>query len=115
ACDAPAVIGCMQDWGVAVVPSRWVENQPLAILEAFAAGVPVVASDLGGMRELVRDGVDGRLFPVEDAAALAEILGGLAGDRERLEALRKGVLAPPTMADHAAFIESLYAEAMTVR
>jgi glycosyltransferase involved in cell wall biosynthesis len=57
--------------GVAVVPSRWYENQPLSVLEAFAAGVPVVASALGGLTELVENGVNGELVEADDAAGLA--------------------------------------------
>jgi glycosyltransferase involved in cell wall biosynthesis len=104
--------GFMQDWDVAVVPSRWVENQPLAILEAFACGVPVVASDLGGMRELVQDGVNGRLFPVEDSRGLAAVLTELGRDREHLARLRSGVTPPPSMARHAERIEALYEQAV---
>jgi glycosyltransferase involved in cell wall biosynthesis len=104
--------GLRDGWDVAVVPSRWVENQPLAILEAHAAGVPVVASDLGGMRELVRDGVDGRLFEPDSPDSLAEVLGELVRDRGGLARLRAGVRPPPTMAEHAAEIESVYADAV---
>src|SRR5215210_7090991 len=39
---------------VLVVPSRWYENQPGVIFEAFAAGMPVVATDVGGMSEFVK-------------------------------------------------------------
>jgi glycosyltransferase involved in cell wall biosynthesis len=54
-----------------VLPSIWYENQPLAILEAFAAGKPVIASDLGGMTELVKVGERGLLTPPGNAEALA--------------------------------------------
>ena len=49
---------------------------PLAILEAFAAGLPVVATALGGMPELIDAGVDGSLVPADDPAALGEALHG---------------------------------------
>lgn len=101
-------VDIMKSWDVAVVPSRWVENQPLVILEAFAAGVPVVAADLGGMRELVKDGVNGRLFAGERTDHLTEILTALSRDRNALAALRSGVTAPPSLAEHAAAVESLY-------
>ena len=42
--------------------SRWRENAPLVILEARAAGCPVVAPEIGGIPELIQDGVDGYLF-----------------------------------------------------
>ena len=55
----------------AVVPSVCYENFPLAIVEAFACGTPVLASRLGAMAELVEDGRTGRLFAAGDAAELA--------------------------------------------
>jgi glycosyltransferase involved in cell wall biosynthesis len=57
-----------------VFPSIWYENQPLAILEAFAAGKAVIASDLGGMTELVSHGETGLLVPPGNAATLAGAL-----------------------------------------
>ncbi len=66
-----------------VVPSLWYENTPFAILEALHAGVPVIASDLGGISEVVRDGENGRLFPAGDAEALGTLLARIAADPER--------------------------------
>lgn len=57
-----------------VVPSLWYENQPFSILEAFAAGKPVIASDLGGMTELVKNSHGGLLVPPGDVQALAEAM-----------------------------------------
>ena len=56
---------------VAVVPSRWYENQPLAVLEAFSCGLPVVGTALGGIPELIEPGVDGARVPPDDPDALA--------------------------------------------
>jgi glycosyltransferase involved in cell wall biosynthesis len=58
------------DW--VVVPSIWWENAPLVIQEAFRYGKPVICSDIGGMAEKVRDGIDGLHFQVSDAASLAK-------------------------------------------
>ncbi len=52
-----------------------------AVLEAMATGLPVVTTDVGGMAEAVRDGIDGYLVPVRDADATAAALVRLAGDR----------------------------------
>ena len=57
-----------------VVPSRWHENQPMAVLETFACGVPVVTTELGGLPELVSPGDDGHVVPADDADALAAAL-----------------------------------------
>lgn len=63
------------------------EGIPVVLMEAMASGVPVVASRLSGIPEIVRDGENGRLFPPGDATALADVLVELAGDpalRDRL-------------------------------
>ena len=57
---------------VSVVPSRWHENQPLSVLESLAAGVPVLATTLGGLPDLVRDGETGLLVPADEPQALAD-------------------------------------------
>lgn len=53
-----------------------------AVLEAMACGLPVVCTDAGGMREAVRDGIDGFVVPVRDVEAMAEALVRLARDPE---------------------------------
>ena len=65
---------------VAVLPALWWENCPMAVLEAAAGGVPMVASAVGGVPELVDDGRTGLLVPPGDAAALAGALTRLLSD-----------------------------------
>jgi glycosyltransferase involved in cell wall biosynthesis len=76
---------------VIVVPSEWYENSPNVILEAFAHRTPVIASNLGGMAELVRDGVNGLLFESGNANSLAEQLSRLLEEPGLLNALRDGI------------------------
>jgi glycosyltransferase involved in cell wall biosynthesis len=75
------------------VPSLWFENSPLTIHEAFLARVPVVASNLGGMAELVTDNVSGLTFQAGDPADLARALRRLITEPGLLDRLRQGV--PP--------------------
>lgn len=73
---------------VIVVPSTWYENSPFVIQEAQAAHVPVIASRLGGMRELVRDEHDGLLFEAGNAADLARQIRRLVEHPALLQQLR---------------------------
>src|ERR671922_2201189 len=68
---------------VLCAPSLGGESFGMVLTEAFASGTPVVASDIVGYRDVVRDGVDGLLVPMGDAVELGEALHGLAYDRER--------------------------------
>ncbi|MCS6881924.1 MAG: glycosyltransferase family 4 protein [Oscillochloridaceae bacterium] len=101
----PAVLG---DLDLTVVPSIWYENSPLAIMEAHAAGRPVITSRLGGMAELVRDGVDGLHFQPGDADDLARQIQRLRDDPGLLERLRAGVRPPPSIDDEMAELMQAY-------
>ncbi len=72
----------LRELDVLVQPSR-ADNFPLAVLEAMAAGVAVVATRVGGVPELVVDGETGLIVEPEDPAALAEALDSLAADPAR--------------------------------
>jgi glycosyltransferase involved in cell wall biosynthesis len=77
--DVPALLAAAD---VLLLPSRCDEGAPLAVLEAQMAGVPVVATRVGGVPEVVLDGTTAFLVPKEDPAAMAEALDrALAVDR----------------------------------
>jgi glycosyltransferase involved in cell wall biosynthesis len=67
----------------AVLPARWHENCPMAILEAGAAGVATIGTSLGGIPDLIDDGLDGILVPPGEHAALARAMNDLAADPDR--------------------------------
>jgi glycosyltransferase involved in cell wall biosynthesis len=66
---------------------------PNVVAEAMAVGLPVVSTNMGGIAELVEDGVSGIMVPQRDAAALCEALGSIARDAERAARLRAAALA----------------------
>lgn len=79
----------LRDLDVVVVPSLWYENSPNVILESFAQRIPVIASDLGGMAELVQHEKNGLLFEVGNAEDLARQIQRLCvepGLQPRLQA-----------------------------
>ena len=94
---------------VLVVPSRWYENAPGVIYEAFAAGVPVVATDLGGLSEIVRHEENGLLFGLEDHRGLARQLRRLGEEPGLLERLRDGIRPVKTVEENVDELETLYA------
>jgi glycosyltransferase involved in cell wall biosynthesis len=95
------------DW--VVVPSTWWENAPLVILEAFRHRKPVITADIGGMAEMVRDGVEGLRFRAGNPADLARVMRRAAGDPELWSRLRARLPVPPTPRDLAAAHLDLYA------
>lgn len=100
--DSAAVVDTIAAHDVLAVPSQLMETGPLVVLEAFAAGVPVLGSALGGIAELVSDGVDGLLIAdYRSPGAWADVLVRLSGESQLLETLSRQVSVPATM-DHIA-------------
>jgi glycosyltransferase involved in cell wall biosynthesis len=84
--DAKGVSRAFKGAGFLICPSITYENQPLAVLEAMARGLPVLASDTGALRELVETGRNGFLLPAGDAGALAagiRRLGAMSAPQRR--------------------------------
>ena len=87
------------------------EGLPLAPLEAMAAGLPIVATDVPGHRDVVVNGETGLLVPAEDSAALADAIADLAADRARRR--KMGEAGRQRVLDHFA-IASMVAETARV-
>jgi glycosyltransferase involved in cell wall biosynthesis len=83
----------LRELDVIVVPSLWYENSPNVILEAFAHRTPVIASNVGGMAELVEHGVNGLHFQIGDSRDLARQLRRIIDEPTLLGTLRRGI--PP--------------------
>jgi phosphatidyl-myo-inositol alpha-mannosyltransferase len=102
---------------VLCAPSLRGESFGMVLTEAFAAGTPVVASNIAGYRDVVRDGVDGVLVPPGDPQALAEALHDLFDEPERRRDMARaaaadvGRFAWPAVADQ---VMAAYEEAVAV-
>ena len=103
-----AVPAALASLDVLVVPSVWPENSPLVIQEAFLAGVPVVASSIGGIPEVVADGVNGLLFEPGSRADLEQALRRLLEQPDLLPRLRRGLPEVRTIGEDVAFTRHLY-------
>lgn len=98
----------MADCDYLLIPSRWWENSPVVIQEAFAAGLPVICSGIGGMAEKVKDGISGLHFRVNDPVDLARVI--LAGANAALhEKLRAHLPSPLDAEEMARRYLSIYA------
>ncbi|MDP6409019.1 MAG: glycosyltransferase [Planctomycetota bacterium] len=93
---------------VLVVPSIWFENSPITIHEAYLTRTPVLASDIGGMAEFVRDGVDGLLFEVGNPEDLAEKMRRFLDEPDLAEELSQDFMVIKTIAQNAAETEFRY-------
>lgn len=115
-CEDPLTV--LRGSDLFVHPS-WAESFPYAILEAMSVGLPIVASDVGGVGEAVYDGESGSLVPPGDAQALARALSELLGDTARGaslgEAARRTVEQRFTRTSMVDGIDRVYADAVAQR
>ena len=103
------VVKTLTGYDAVVVPSQWLETGPLVVLEAFAAGVPVIGSDLGGIAEKVRHGVDGMLVrPFDSAERWADVLTRAADEPHTIRDLSRNVRRPRPVDAVADEMLSLY-------
>jgi glycosyltransferase involved in cell wall biosynthesis len=93
---------------ILAVPSVWYENSPFVIHEARTAGLPVLASRLGGMAELVEDGGDGLLAEAGSPASFAAAIDRLVREPDLAQRLRAGVRQPPTLDDEVRDLTAIY-------
>jgi len=107
--DAAGVRTLLDRVDVICCPSRVVEGGPTIALEANAAGVPVIGSSIPALSELIRDDVNGRLYPAGDARALAAILKELAANPGRVDEWRNNLSPVRTMDDVTADYLAMYA------
>jgi glycosyltransferase involved in cell wall biosynthesis len=105
---AEQVVSLLRSYHAVAVPSKVMETGPLVVLQAFAAGAPVVGSNLGGIAERVSHDVNGILVEPASIAAWRQALGKLAADPAELSRLRAGIRPPQVMAATAREMLGLY-------
>jgi glycosyltransferase involved in cell wall biosynthesis len=109
--DNTRVDALMRSCDVILIPSIWWENSPVVIQECLRNRRPIIASNIGGMAEKVREGVDGWHFNVGNAIELGALLRDLAENREQIAAVRETMRMPPTPEDavsaHLAIYDTL--------
>jgi glycosyltransferase involved in cell wall biosynthesis len=105
----------LRDTDVLVVPSIWYENSPLTIHEAFATRTPVLASNIGGMAELIRNGKNGFLFEVGDSIDLCQKLYYIVRNRKVLNALRTNITRPKSIVENARELVKIYLQILRKR
>lgn len=96
----------LSDLDILVVPSVWNENTPLVVYSAQAAGCPVVGSNVPGIAESVRDGLDGFLFDPGSSASLAKLIRQLIVSPDRLKEMRANARQPKSI---SAYVDELLA------
>jgi glycosyltransferase involved in cell wall biosynthesis len=100
----------LTNYDLLAVPSQGLETGPLVVLEAHARSLPVIGSNVGGIAELVKHGIDGWLVPANDIQAWSEALQLLARDRHLLQQLSQGVKDVRTVNVQAKELAEIYTE-----
>lgn len=106
--DNNTINDVLNDIDVLVVPSIWYENAPLVIQEAFLAGIPVISSNIGGMSELVQDGINGYTFEVGNSESLQQTIECITADPSVLNSLSSSRKSVVNISDDVKEIVNVY-------
>lgn len=86
------VLGRLFDGALCTVyPSEWYENNPFSVMESQERLIPVIGAKIGGIPELIRDGVDGLLFESGNAEKLADAIKKMWDDPKLVESFRRNL------------------------
>lgn len=108
--ESERVINEMSQYDLIVIPSQLLETGPLTVYEAFAAGVPVLGSAIGGIPELVNDKKNGRLLPHDNILSWVEELGNIISKPGLIENWSNHISPPRLMAEVADEMVEIYCQ-----
>ena len=110
--DHKDIFDVFSEIDVLLFPSIWNENCPLTILEAFSTGTPVIASRIGGVPELVSDGLNGLLFNPEDDDELSKKIEYIINKPDVIDNFRYNIGRVKNIEDNAKEMEEIYSGMM---
>ena len=95
------VVALLQSYHLLAVPSRWFEVSPIVMHQAFAAGTPLIGSNLGGIIEMIEHEVNGMLVDPDSVEGWSHVIRRCYEDQDLLERLRRGVRPSREMSEAA--------------
>ncbi len=93
---------------IMVLPSICNDTAPQTIFESYSAGIPIIASDIGGFPDFIKDGISGYLFRPGDSQDLADKLDKVLTDPQKIESFSWKVPKLKTITDNALELVALY-------
>ena len=108
--DLPKV---MKEISVLVIPSTYKDNFPLVMQTSLAYKKPVIGSKIGGIPEVVKDGINGHLFEPGNVEQLARIIFSLS-ENNKIQELKDGIIFPPRIEEEALRYENLYRQLLSL-
>ncbi len=106
--DFNDVENILKNIDIVIVPSIWYENAPLTITTSLAYGIPVITSDIGGMKELINNGENGLTFKVGDPLDLSDKINMIAENPEIITKFKRNIKYPIRIEEEAFNTELVY-------
>ena len=100
----------MKDVTVMIIPSTYKEIFPLVMQMSLAYNKPVIATNIGGMPEIIKDGVNGFLFPVGNEDELRKIIQDISDNPKIIEESKKNIIPPRRIEEECLMYENTYRE-----
>jgi len=103
-----ALAGIGETLDLAIVPSVWEDCAPLVLLELLAMRLPVIAANIGGIPDFIKDGINGFLYQYDSVESLIQCIMYCTLNRDKIQAMRSGMPLYHTFSSYIEHIEKLY-------